>query len=152
MMKECQGFASDALYSPSGRQSYLSDVIRIPMLLVRYKKLLLFAILGVLVIVATVIFINAPSEKSANCALDSLAQPSMKTVADTATSRPNFSALIHESLLNDLLEATGYLKGEGPLLFKSKRSNFKWKAEQLHVQITDSGAVFTANVFVHWLA
>ncbi|MBL0062058.1 MAG: hypothetical protein IPP40_11430 [bacterium] len=135
----------------SGRQSHMYEILRIPMLLVRSKKLLPIAILGAVIIAVAVIFINAPSENLGNSALDSLTQPTMNTATDTATFRPNLSAVIHESLLNDLLEATGYLKGEGPLLFKSKSSNFAWKAEQLHVQITDSGAVFTANVFVHWL-
>ncbi len=121
------------------------------MLFVSSKKRLFLVILGALVVAVAVILFNAPSEDSGFSAPDSLAQPTENTPTDAGTFEPNLSAVIHESLLNDLLEATGYLKGEGPLLFKSKSSNFKWKAEQLHVQITDSGAIFTANIFVHWI-
>lgn len=116
--------------------------------LTTHKKYLALVILGALILVAMVIYVNAPSVQSADGVLDSSARPTVDTATYTATSSTNLSVVLHQSALNDLLEATGSLKGEGPLLFNSKVATFAWKAEQLRVQITDSGAIFTANVFV----
>ncbi|HEY3293961.1 MAG TPA: hypothetical protein VGL38_00830 [bacterium] len=64
---------------------------------------------------------------------------------------PNVTVYVHQSAVNNLLQAIFPIEGAGEVMHKPISLPYSWKVENPHVEMTADGPIFTADAQVHIL-
>ncbi len=64
---------------------------------------------------------------------------------------PNVTVFVHQSAVNNMLQAMFPFEGEGHLLRKPVSIPYSWRVEHPHVEMTADGPIFSAEARVHIL-
>jgi uncharacterized protein YpmS len=64
---------------------------------------------------------------------------------------PNVTVIVHQSAVNNMLQAIFPIEGEGRLLRKPVSISYDWRVENPHVEMASEGPIFSANATVHIL-
>ena len=62
---------------------------------------------------------------------------------------PNVTVFVHQSGVNNLLQAIFPIEGEGHVLRWPASIRYSWRVENPHVEMTDEGPIFSADARLH---